>query len=196
MGLKTPKPAQPQPRHVGLLCSVCHLIQTGAVGCDVMGQFSLTKPLVNMWNPCKFRRRWAINDYKWTLSPAANSDTVKEQLSVCVLLRVQGQKWLIKRSSFHKHWSDNLMWHTRVKNEGALKLPSSWTASTVISLQRFGPPEMSCYTLLKTHHYGLQKHPLQNQKHIQWVCKSAYSPHRARLTFPVNTSTTEHSPVF
>lgn len=31
---------------------------------------------------------------------------------------------------------------------------------------------MSCYTPLKSHHYGLQSHPLHNQKHIQWVCRS------------------------
>lgn len=44
----------------------------------------------------------------------------------------------------------------------------------MISQQRFGPPEMSCSTLLKTHHYSLQGRPTPNQKHIRSVC-TAYS---------------------
>lgn len=33
---------------------------------------------------------------------------------VSMLLRLQGQNWLTKRGSFHKHWSDNVMWHACV----------------------------------------------------------------------------------
>lgn len=171
-GPKTPKTSVTTTQACGSpLCSMLsHPNRPGSALCGVMswGNFHYQSSL---WT-CEMCTSWDIDEQLTIINGHCPlQPTVIQWRSrwVCMLLHLQEQKWLIKRSSFHnqKIWCDTQKW-------GCLNLPSSWTAWTVISLQWFGPLEMSCYTLLKTHHCGLQSHPLENQKHIQWICKSTY----------------------
>lgn len=109
-------------------------------GCDVMGQFSLPELPVKFQFTCSDRAEQLtiINEH----CPLQPTLILWRSSWVCMLLRLQGQKWLIKRSSFRKHWSDNLMWHTRVTmrvllSSFALELPPQWYYSGGLGPQRW-----------------------------------------------------------
>lgn len=115
MGPKTPKPTWPQPKHVGPLCAVRCLIPIRPtrrkVCCDVMGQFYITKVSLCEIKASSDRdeQLMIMNDH----FPCSLTHWYCE--GVWMVLHLQGQKWLINRTSFHKDWSDNLMWHNCVK---------------------------------------------------------------------------------
>lgn len=84
----------------------------------------------NILNSWEFRQKWAINNCKWKLFPAAN----------CYWEGAALWQWCghLQGQEFCSRWSDNVMWHTvRVlQSYSHLALRQQWYHSSCLGPQR------------------------------------------------------------